>query len=117
MTWSTLGRVTNETSLATIILLIAPALASASTGRYVVALEPGTRPGRTAALLREIDVTQEQRAVVALENLDAFAADLTEAEVSRAVPSCRLLPERAQSPFPLGYPGILAIGRSMLRRC
>lgn len=66
---------------ATLILVLSASVASAATGRYVVALKWGARADRAPLLLRDIDVAPQQRRVVTFDHLDAFAADLTEAEV------------------------------------
>src|SRR5688572_1528542 len=69
-------------ALATLALVFTPVLASAApTERYVVALEWGARADRAPALLREIDVVSQARRVATFHHLDAFAADLTEADV------------------------------------
>ena len=68
--------------LAVLTLVLTPVLASASaTERYVVALQWGARADRASALLREIDVAPQSRRIASFHHLDAFAADLTEAEV------------------------------------
>ena len=64
----------------TLILISVPASA-ASAERYVVALEWGARADLGPALLRQIDVEPQPRRVAAFNHLNAFAADLTEADV------------------------------------
>jgi subtilisin family serine protease len=58
-------------SLVAAVLLLVPASGSAATERYVVALEPGPAMRRLVVAGRD---------VVSFPSLDAFAADLTEAE-------------------------------------
>lgn len=66
---------------AVVILFLTTSAASAATGRYVVALKRGARADRAPVFLRHIDVAPQERRVVPFHHLDAFAADLTEAEV------------------------------------
>lgn len=66
---------------ATVILFLTTSVASAATGRYVVALKWGARADHARVLLRDADISSQERRVVTFNHLDSFAADLTEAEV------------------------------------
>ena len=92
-------------AVAVAAFLLVPTLATAATDRYVVALEAGVSPARGALLLRDIDgaVQPRERQVTKFRVLDAFAADMTQAEAAamRRAPGVRYV-ERAVERHMLG---------------
>src|SRR5687768_1412953 len=80
-----------------LLLLLTPPLVAAPTARYVVALEHGAHP---------IDVALKNRGVATFAALDAFAADLTDAEAKelRRSKSVRYV-ERVATRYILGFAG------------
>ncbi|HEX6176870.1 MAG TPA: S8 family serine peptidase [Thermoanaerobaculia bacterium] len=86
-------------AVAVFALLLLPTFAFAEeTRRYVVALKPAFSADRAAALLRDVEIAPQSREVAAFKTLDAFAADLTDAEARelRRQPNVRYVEEAVE---------------------
>lgn len=88
-------------------LLLLPVVAAASTERYVVALKAGFPAAGARALIRDVEASPDtSRHVATFDAVEAFAADLTAAEVAalRRSPNVRYA-ERVVERHILGTPG------------